>query len=122
MAHVANTKDPKNDLTDNNHNNAANADPADSGNGVQKTLRKAAKALAGSVPAAVKPAATVTGHGATQTTTPLANGLYLVVDSKGSPMIVAPRSRRQDPERRHPRHADHQGQDRERRQEGRAGP
>ncbi|MBM6746400.1 isopeptide-forming domain-containing fimbrial protein [Bifidobacterium ruminantium] len=88
LAHVANTKDPKNDLTDNHHNNAANADPADSGNGVQKTLRKAAKALAGSVPAAVKPAATVTGHGTTQTTTPLANGLYLVVDSHGSPMIV----------------------------------
>lgn len=88
LAHVANTKNPRNDLTDAKHNNAANADPADSGNGVQKTLRKAAKALAGSVPAAVKPAATVTGHGATQTTTPLANGLYLVVDSNGSPMIV----------------------------------
>jgi fimbrial isopeptide formation D2 family protein len=88
LAHVANTENPRNDLTDNHHNNTANADPADSGNGVQKTLRKAAKALAGSVPAAVKPAATVTGHGATQTTTPLANGLYLVVDSNGSPMIV----------------------------------
>lgn len=88
LAHVANTKDPKNDLTDAKHNNAANADPVDSGNGVQKTLRKAAKALAGSVPAAVKPAATVTGKGTTQTTTPLANGLYLVVDSHGSPMIV----------------------------------
>lgn len=88
LAHVANTKDPKNDLTDAKHNNAANADPADSGNGVQKTLRKAAKALAGSVPASVKPAATVTGKGTTQTTTPLANGLYLVVDSNGSPMIV----------------------------------
>lgn len=88
LAHVANTENPRNDLTDNHHNNAANADPADSGNGVQRILRKAAKALAGSVPAAVKPAATVTGHGATQTTTPLANGLYLVVDSKGSPMIV----------------------------------
>lgn len=88
LAHVANTKDPKNDLTDAKHNNAANADPADSGNGVQKTLRKAAKALAGSVPASVKPAVTVTGKGTTQTTTPLANGLYLVVDSNGSPMIV----------------------------------
>ena len=88
LAHVANTENPRHDLTDNNHNNAANADPADSGNGVQKTLRKAAKALAGSVPAAVKPAATVTGRGTTQTTTPLANGLYLVVDSNGSPMIV----------------------------------
>ena len=88
LAHVANTKDPKNDLTDAKHNNAANADPADSGNGVQKTLRKAAKALAGSVPASVKPATTVTGKGTTQTTTPLANGLYLVVDSNGSPMIV----------------------------------
>lgn len=88
LAHVANTENPRHDLTDNNHNNAANADPADSGNGVQRILRKAAKALSGSVPAAVKPAATVTGHGATQTTTPLANGLYLVVDSNGSPMIV----------------------------------
>lgn len=88
LAHVANTKDPRNDLTDAKHNNAANADPADSGNGVQRTLRKAAKALAGSVPAAVKPAATVKGAGVTQTTTPLANGLYLVVDSNGSPMIV----------------------------------
>lgn len=88
LAHVANTENPRHDLTDNNHNNAANADPADSGNGVQRILRKAAKALAGSVPAAVRPAATVTGHGATQTTTPLANGLYLVVDSNGSPMIV----------------------------------
>lgn len=88
LAHVANTKDPKNDLTDAKHNNAANADPADSGNGVQKTLRKAAKALAGSVPASVKPAVTVTGKGTTQTTTPLANGLYLVIDSNGSPMIV----------------------------------
>lgn len=88
LAHVANTENPRHDLTDNNHNNAANADPADSGNGVQRILRKAAKALAGSVPAAVKPAATVTGRGTTQTTTPLANGLYLVVDSNGSPMIV----------------------------------
>lgn len=88
LAHVANTENPRHDLTDNNHNNAANADPADSGNGVQKTLRKAAKALSGSVPAAVRPAATVTGRGTTQTTTPLANGLYLVVDSNGSPMIV----------------------------------
>ena len=88
LAHVANTENPQHDLTDNHHNNAANADPADSGNGVQKTLRKAAKALAGSVPAAVRPAATVTGGGTTQTTTPLANGLYLVVDSNGSPMIV----------------------------------
>lgn len=88
LAHVANTKDPRNDLTDSKHDNAANADPADSGNGVQKTLRKAAKALAGSVPTTVKPAATVKGAGATQTTTPLANGLYLVVDSNGSPMIV----------------------------------
>lgn len=88
LAHVANTENPRNDLTDNHHNNTANADPADSGNGVQKILRKAAKALAGSVPAAVRPAATVTGRGTTQTTTPLANGLYLVVDSNGSPMIV----------------------------------
>lgn len=88
LAHVANTENPQNDLTDNHHNNTANADPADSGNGVQKILRKAAKALAGSVPAAVRPAATVTGRGTTQTTTPLANGLYLVVDSNGSPMIV----------------------------------
>ena len=88
LAHVANTENPRHDLTDNNHNNAANADPADSGNGVQRILRKAAKALAGSVPAAVRPAATVTGRGTTQTTTPLANGLYLVVDSNGSPMIV----------------------------------
>lgn len=88
LAHVANTENPRNDLTDNHHNNAANADPADSGNGVQRILRKAAKALAGSVPAAVRPAATVTGRGTTQTTTPLANGLYLVVDSNGSPMIV----------------------------------
>ncbi len=88
LAHVANTKDPRNDLTDSKHDNAANADPADSGNGVQRTLRKAAKALAGSVPTTVKPAATVKGAGATQTTTPLANGLYLVVDSAGSPMIV----------------------------------
>lgn len=88
LAHVANTENPRNDLTDNHHNNTANADPADSGNGVQRILRKAAKALAGSVPAAVRPAATVTGRGTTQTTTPLANGLYLVVDSNGSPMIV----------------------------------
>lgn len=88
LAHVANTENPRHDLTDNNHNNAANADPADSGNGVQRILRKAAKALAGSVPAAVRPAATVTGRGTTQTTTPLANGLYLVIDSNGSPMIV----------------------------------
>ena len=88
LAHVANTENPQHDLTDNHHNNEANADPADSGNGVQKTLRKAAKALAGSVPAAVRPAATITGRGTTQTTTPLANGLYLVVDSNGSPMIV----------------------------------
>lgn len=88
LAHVANTADPQNDLTDAKHDNAANADPADSGNGVQRTLRKAAKALAGSVPTTVKPAATVTGSGATQTTTPLANGLYLVVDDHGSPMIV----------------------------------
>ena len=88
LAHVANTENPRHDLTDNNHNNAANADPADSGNGVQRILRKAAKALAGSVTAAVRPAATVTGSGTTQTTTPLANGLYLVVDSNGSPMIV----------------------------------
>lgn len=88
LAHVANTENPRNDLTDNHHNNTANADPADSGNGVQRILRKAAKALAGSVPAAVRPAATVSGRGTTQTTTPLANGLYLVVDSNGSPMIV----------------------------------
>lgn len=88
LAHVANTADPQNDLTDAKHDNAANADPADSGNGVQRTLRKAAKALAGSVPTTVKPDATVTGSGATQTTTPLANGLYLVVDDHGSPMIV----------------------------------
>lgn len=88
LAHVANTENPRNDLTDARHDNAANADPADSGNGVQRILRKAAKALAGSVPTAVRPAATITGRGTTQTTTPLANGLYLVVDSNGSPMIV----------------------------------